>query len=64
MELQCVTLLGPETEKALDDNHRNLNKDTWKFYILRFQVLGGSVHLKFFLIITAIFLRAGKTKVG
>lgn len=62
MELQCVTLLGPGTEKALDDNH--IIKDTWKFYTLPFQVLGGSAHLKFFLIITAIFPRAGKTKVG
>lgn len=38
MELQCVTPVGPGTEKALDENHRNLNKDTWKFYILPFQV--------------------------
>lgn len=36
MEVHCVTLVGPRTEKALDKNHRNLNEDTWKFYIVPF----------------------------
>lgn len=28
---------GTQTEKALDKNHRNLNEDTQKFYIVFFQ---------------------------
>lgn len=62
MELQCVTPVGPGTEKALQMK----TTEIWLKiagnsinYLFRF-----SAHLKFFLIITAIFPRAGKTELG
>lgn len=63
MEVHCVTPVGPRTEKALDKNHRNLNEDTWKFYIVPFS----KVNLKFLIMIiitTIILFSTGEAGAG